>query len=100
MKDSMSLKVAKSIASIMAFFDWAKVVDIEKSLGYLKELDDLEALDQVKEDALQEMLHIYDIAENEVYLWSEAAHSLRYEYYKDEGFKLFYCPVVADYASE
>lgn len=99
MKRSMPTEVAKSLASVMAYFDWGKVVDYEKMEGRLKDLDREESLDIVKEDALNEMLDMFDTVETE-YQWRESGHCLRYEYFKNSGFKLFYCPVTADYVGE
>ena len=92
-------KVAKSIASVMAFFDWAKVVDYEKQEGRFQGVDEIDALDEIKTTALNEMLDMVDdlSLKNEDYQWREAAHCLRYEYYKDSGFRLMYCPESADW---
>ena len=92
-------KVAKSIASVMAFFDWAKVVDYEKQEGRFQGIDEIDALDEIKTTALNEMLDMVDdlSLKNEDYQWREAAHCLRYEYYKDSGFRLMYCPESADW---
>ncbi len=92
-------KVAKSIASVMAFFDWAKVVDYEKQEGRFQDVDEIDALDEIKTTALNEMFDMVDdlSLKNEDYQWREAAHCLRYEYYKDSGFRLMYCPESADW---
>jgi hypothetical protein len=92
-------KVAKSIASVMAFFDWAKVVDYEKQEGRFQGVDEIDALDKIKTTALNEMFGMVDdlSLKNEDYQWREAAHCLRYEYYKDSGFKLMYCPESTDW---
>jgi len=92
-------KVAKSIASVMAFFDWAKVVDYEKQEGRFQGVDEIDALDEIKTTALNEMFGMVDdlSLKNEDYQWREAAHCLRYEYYKDSGFKLMYCPESTDW---
>lgn len=96
---SIPQKVAKSIASVMAFFDWAKVVDYEKQEGRFQGVDEIDALDEIKTTALNEMFDmVNDLSlKNEDYQWREAAHCLRYEYYKDSGFKLMYCPESTDW---
>lgn len=96
---SIPKKVAKSIASVMAFFDWAKVVDYEKQEGRFQGVDEIDALDEIKTTALNEMFDMVDdlSLKNEDYQWREAAHCLRYEYYKDSGFKLMYCPESTDW---
>lgn len=97
-KEEIPKKVAKSIASVMAFFDWAKVVDYEKQEGRFQSVDEIDALDEIKTTALNEMFDmVNDLSlKNEDYQWREAAHCLRYEYYKNSGFKLMYCPESTD----
>lgn len=96
---SIPKKVAKSIASVMAFFDWAKVVDYEKQEGRFQGVDKIDALDEIKTTALDEMFDmVNDLSlKNEDYQWREAAHCLHYEYYKNSGFKLMYCPESTDW---
>lgn len=93
--NSIPLKVAKSIALTLINFDWDTLVAFERMQGRLIDLKEKEAVNLVKNEALEEMLNLTQRPET-VYLL-ESKHNLHYEYDKNIGFKLSYCPMVADY---
>lgn len=93
--ETMPLKVVKSLAQVLMDFDFESVAQLEKNEGRLTNLDFDEAVSMLKDDALNELLDLYksQLGDNS---WKEASHCMRYEYVKDMGFRMFYCPVSVD----
>ena len=94
MKDSLH----KSIAEIMAFFDFEKVAEIEETFfNEFAENEDDKLISVIKEFALE---NLYESAEEfsdkEYNCWLESKYHLRFEYIydKDEPYmELKYIPI-------
>lgn len=90
MKDSLH----KSIAEIMAFFDWKKVTEIEKTFfnEFCENKDDV-----IKEFALENLYKCAEEFSDKKYnCWSESKYHLRFEYVYDENepyMELRYIPI-------
>lgn len=97
MKESLH----KSIAEIMAFFDFEKVAEIEKTFfNEFTENEDDELVDVIKEFALK---NLYESAEKfsdkKSDCWLESKYHLRFEYIYDENkpyMELKYIPICWD----
>lgn len=97
MKESLH----KSIAEIMAFFDFEKVAEIEKTFfNEFTENEDDELVDVIKEFALE---NLYESAEKfsdkKSDCWLESKYHLRFEYIYDENkpyMELKYIPICWD----
>ena len=94
MKDSLH----KSIAEIMAFFDFEKVAEIEETFfNEFTENEDDKLVDVIKEFALE---NLYECAEEfsdkKSNCWMESKYHLHFEYVYDENepyMELKYIPV-------
>ncbi len=97
MKESLH----KSIAEIMAFFDFEKVAEIEKTFfNEFCENEDDKLVDVIKEFALE---NLYESAEEfsdkKFDCWLESKYHLRFEYIYDENkpyMQLKYIPICWD----
>ena len=92
---TMPLRVAKSLAQILIDFNFEDVANFERHEGRLTDVEFDDAVDILKNDALNELLCLYENPQGES-SWKESSHCMRYEYIKDWGFRMHYCPVSVD----
>ena len=97
MKESLH----KSIAEIMAFFDFEKVAEIEKTFfNEFTENEDDELVDVIKEFALENMYESAEkFSDKKSDCWLESKYHLRFEYIYDENkpyMELKYIPICWD----
>ena len=94
MKESLH----KSIAEIMAFFDFEKVAEIEKTFfNEFAENEDDKLVDVIKEFALKNLYESAEKFSDKKYnSWLESKYNLRFEYVYDENepyMELKYIPI-------
>lgn len=97
MKESLH----KSIAEIMAFFDFEKVAEIEKTFfNEFTENEDDELINIIKEFTLENLYESAEEFSDKKYnCWLESKYHLRFEYVYDENkpyMELKYIPISWD----
>ena len=95
---NMKESLYKSIAEIMAFFDFKKVAEIEESFfNEFAENEYDELVDVIKEFALENLYKCAEEFSDKKYnCWMESKYNLRFEYIYDENepyMELKYIPV-------
>ena len=95
---NMKESLHKSIAEIMAFFDFKKVAEIEESFfNEFAENEYDELVDVIKEFALENLYKCAEEFSDKKYnCWMESKYNLRFEYIYDENepyMELKYIPV-------
>ena len=95
---NMKESLHKSIAEIMAFFDFKKVAEIEESFfNEFAENEYDELVDVIKEFALENLYKCAEEFSDKKYnCWMESKYKLRFEYVYDENepyMELKYIPV-------
>ena len=95
---NMKESLHKSIAEIMAFFDFKKVAEIEESFfNEFAENEYDELVDVIKEFALENLYKCAEEFSDKKYnCWMESKYNLRFEYVYDENepyMELKYIPV-------
>lgn len=95
MKESLH----KSIAEIMAFFDFEKVAEIEETFfNEFIENEDDKLVDVMKEFALENLYKCAEeFSDKKCNCWLESKYNLRFEYWHDEEepyMTLKYIPVL------
>lgn len=94
----MKESVYKSITEIMAFFDFEKVAEIEKTFfDEFCDNEDDELVDVIKEFALENLYECAkEFSDKEYNCWLESKYHLRFEYIYDENepyMELKYIPI-------
>ena len=95
---NMKESLHKSIAEIMAFFDFKKVAEIEESFfNEFAENEYDELVDVIKEFALENLYKCAEEFSDKKYnCWMESKYNLRFEYVYDENepyMELKYIPI-------
>ena len=95
---NMKESLYKSIAEIMAFFDFKKVAEIEESFfNEFAENEYDELVDVIKEFALENLYKCAEEFSDKKYnCWMESKYNLRFEYVYDENepyMELKYIPI-------
>ena len=95
---NMKESLHKSIAEIMAFFDFKKVAEIEESFfNEFAENEYDELVDVIKEFALENLYKCAEEFSDKKYnCWMESKYNLRFEYIYDENepyMELKYIPI-------
>lgn len=95
---NMKESLHKSIAEIMAFFDFKKVAEIEETFfNEFAENENDELVDVIKEFALENLYKCAEEFSDKKYnCWMESKYKLRFEYVYDENepyMELKYIPV-------
>ena len=95
---NMKESLHKSIAEIMAFFDFKKVAEIEETFfNEFSENEYDELVDVIKEFALENLYKCAEEFSDKKYnCWMESKYNLRFEYVYDENepyMELKYIPV-------
>ena len=95
---NMKESLHKSIAEIMAFFDFKKVAEIEESFfNDFAENEYDELVDVIKEFALENLYKCAEEFSDKKYnCWMESKYNLRFEYIYDENepyMELKYIPI-------
>ena len=95
---NMKESLHKSIAEIMAFFDFKKVAEIEETFfNEFAENEYDELIDVIKEFALENLYKCAEEFSDKKYnCWMESKYNLRFEYVYDENepyMELKYIPV-------
>ena len=94
----MKESVYKSIAEIMAFFDFEKVAEIEKTFfNEFCDNEDDELVDVIKEFALENLYECAkEFSDKKYNCWQQSKYHLRFEYVYDENepyMELEYIPI-------